>query len=119
AGVLVNRVLKIAPSLIVESRVSLQVVACAVPAFLVIGSMRGVLEAAQRFDLVNLIRAPFLASYFLVPLVGVWLGFDLVGIVELLVVISGITLVAYAAACIRVFPAINGRPSIEMAQFLR
>jgi len=43
-----------------------------------------VLEASQRFDLVNAVKIPTSALTFLLPLVGLWLGFKLPGIVVLI-----------------------------------
>jgi len=114
---LVEHTLKMPPDLVDEARVGLYILAATVPVFLVTGSLRGVLEAAQRFDLINVIRAPFLASYFIMPLVGVLLGFDLGGIIALLAVAAGLALVGYAWLCVRLFPGLRSRPRVHAEEF--
>jgi O-antigen/teichoic acid export membrane protein len=117
AGPLVDHVLKMPAALVDEARVGLYILAVSVPVFLVMGSLRGVLEAAQRFDLINIVRGPFLASYFIMPLVGVALRFDLRGIIALLVLAAGAALMAYAWQCARLFPALRSRPRVHVGEF--
>src|SRR2546427_1851628 len=81
---LVERVLNIPPNLIDEARSSFHVLAFSIPAVLVSGSLRGVLEAAQRFDLLNAAAAPLSAANFFLPYVGVILGWRLPGILGVL-----------------------------------
>src|SRR5207244_10286191 len=84
APLIASRILNIPSGLLNESRLSLYLLGLAVPAVLISGSLRGVLEAAQRFDLVNAITAPFSAGNYLLPLVVVWLYWRFPGIVDLL-----------------------------------
>jgi O-antigen/teichoic acid export membrane protein len=114
---LVEHSLKMPADLVEEARGGLYILAASIPIFLVIGSLRGVLEAAQRFDLTNLIRAPYLSSYFIMPLVGVLLGFDLRGIIALLVLAGALALVAYAWLCLRLFPTLRIRPRVRGPEF--
>jgi O-antigen/teichoic acid export membrane protein len=80
-----GRLLKIPPGLVAEATGSFYVLALDIPAILVLSSLRGVLEASQRFALVNAIRVPLATSNFVLPLVGVLLDWDLPRIVALLV----------------------------------
>jgi len=80
---LVERILNIPPDLVGEAKATFYLLALSVPVVLASGSFRGVLEASQRFDLVNAVKIPTSASTFLLPLVGLWLGFKLPGIVVL------------------------------------
>lgn len=114
---LVEHSLKMSAGLVVEARTGLFILAGSVPIFLVTGSLRGVLEAAQRFDLTNRVRAPFLASYFLMPLVGVMLGFDLRGIIALLVLAGAAAMGVYAWLCVRLFPGLRVRPQVHAKEF--
>lgn len=114
---LVEHALKMPANLVHEARVGLYILAASVPIFLVTGSLRGVLEASQRFDLINVVRAPFLASYFIMPLAGVLLGFDLRGIITLLVLAAGLAFIAYAWLCVRLFPALWSRPRVYRQEF--
>ena len=95
APVLVDDVLRVTPPLRAEARAMMLALAVSVP-FVVLGaSLRAMLEAAQRFDLVNLIRTPTSAAVLLVPAVAASLGVTLPAIVLLLV---GVRLVACAAS---------------------
>lgn len=102
--VLITGILHIPADLVAESRTSLQVLALALPAVMVSGSLRGALEALQRFDLVNAIRSPSSAANYLAPLLGVVLGWGLPKIVILLVLVRWLTLLAWGVAVIRYQP---------------
>lgn len=83
---LVERILNIPPELANEARTTFYILALSVPVILVSGSFRGVLEAAQRFDLVNAVKVPISVLTFLLPLLGLLLGLHLPGIVALILV---------------------------------
>ena len=55
---LVGRVLNIPPELLGEARVTFHLLALSIPVVLISSSFSGVLEAAQRFDLINAVRDP-------------------------------------------------------------
>lgn len=80
-----------------ESAAVLAVLAAAVPAVLISNAYRAVLEGLQRFDLVNVARAPLSAATFLVPFAGVLLGWGLVSIV------AGLAVTRYAGAAVYLF----------------
>lgn len=101
---LVQRVLNIPLGLIDEARGAFYLLALSIPLVLVSASFRGMLEAAQRFDLVNAVKVPSDAATFLLPLVGVLLGFHLPGIVALLAAARAVTLVAFLGLCLTTFP---------------
>ena len=102
-------VLPVPPELIVESRSAFRIMAAAVPVVLLTSAPRGVLEAAQRFDLVNRIRIPASTANYLLPLVGVLLGWRLPGILGLLVLSRAAAAVGYFLLGLRLFPSL-GRP---------
>lgn len=104
---LVERILNIPPYLLGETKRTFYLLALSVPIILISTSLRGVLEAAQRFDLVNAIKIPSSTATFLLPLVGVLLGFSLPSIVALLVAARGSTLLAFFALCLRTFPILK------------
>ncbi|MBU4533948.1 MAG: flippase [Firmicutes bacterium] len=113
---LVERILNIPQELIGEARLSFYLLAPSIPVVLVAGSFRGVLEAAQRFDLVNAVRVPFSIASFLLPLVGVLLGWGLPGIIALLVVSRCLAMLIQYWLCTRVFPSFKGRPRFKRAE---
>jgi O-antigen/teichoic acid export membrane protein len=120
APVIVAHVLRGAPpDLATEARRSFQLLAVAVPIISMSGSLRGVLEAAQRFDLVNAVRAPAGAAIFLVPLLGVLSGWTLPTIVAVLVLVSAGSIVAQYVLCTKLFPALRTVPQLRTAEFRR
>jgi O-antigen/teichoic acid export membrane protein len=107
---LVENVLNIPPYLVDETKLTFYILSLSVPIVLVSQSFRGALEAAQRFDLVNVVTAPAGIATFMAPVVSIWLGWGLPGTVTLLVVSRALALTAYYAGCLRVFPSLRGLP---------
>src|SRR2546422_3399594 len=105
--ILAERVLKLPPDLIGTTRLSLCIAALSVPTVLISGSLRGVLEGAQRFDLVNAIRGPLNSANFLLPLAGVIIGWDLPGILASMVIVGGLAMVVQYLMCKHVFPSLS------------
>ncbi len=104
---LAERVLKIPPNLIRDAKVSFFLLAASLPVVLVTNGLRGVLEAAQRFDLINYVRVPVNTSVFLLPAIGVAFGLHLPGIVLLLVLTRVGGALAYLMLAVAVFPALR------------
>jgi len=92
---LVERVLNIPQGLIKEAKITFYLLATSIPIVLVSSSFSVVLEARQRFDLVNSIRVPSHVSTFLMPLVGLVVGLRLPGIIVLILCVRFATLVAF------------------------
>src|SRR3984957_4484367 len=113
--ILVNHLLKISPHLLAETRTSLFVLSASLGVVLAGNALRGVLEAAQRFDVVNYVKVPANTSMFLLPAVGVFFHLSLPGIVGLLVAARIAATVAYLAVCLRFFPALRGHYLPERA----
>lgn len=85
APFLAGRVLKVPAGLVGDATSELYVVAAALPIMLLSGSFSGVLEAIQRFDLVNAVKVPSSITVFVVSLIGGLWGFKLSSIVGLIV----------------------------------
>lgn len=113
---LVERVLNIPPELVVEAKDTFHLLALSIPLVLVSSSFSGVLEAAQRFDLVNAVRIPSSILTFILPLVGLYLGFGLPGIVVLILLARLGTLIALAWMDFRIVPDLRGH-SVSLARF--
>lgn len=113
---LTEKILKIPPSLIVESQRMLYLLAGVIPVLLVNNSFRGVLEAAQRFDYVILVSTPASSATFICPLVGVFLGWGLPAIVGLICVLRVVVVFVYLAICLRLYPVLRQivRPDREV-----
>jgi len=104
---LTQHVLSIPPALISEARSAFYLLALSLPIVLVTASFRGVLEAGQRFDLVNIVKIPASSINYVLPVVGLFLGFGLPGIMALLVFSRALTLVAWAFICRKAFPMLK------------
>ena len=78
-----------------------------VPIVLISSSFRGVLEASQRFDLVNAVKIPSSALTFLLPLIGLWLGFTLPGIVALILLARVGALAVFVVMNLRLVPKLK------------
>jgi O-antigen/teichoic acid export membrane protein len=104
---LVELILKIPVGLIGEAKGTLYLLALSFPAVLASGSFSGILEASQRFDLLNAVRIPSSACTFLLPVVGLLLGFRLPGIVVLILVSRVLSLSALIVCNFRTFPKLR------------
>ena len=84
APLLVHSVFVIPPDLEPEALRVFRVLAMMIPPTVVLVSLRGILEAAQRFDLSNAIRIPGSIATFLIPAIAASRGFSLPAIVLML-----------------------------------
>lgn len=101
---LAGSVLGVPPPLRSEARGMLFALALSVPFVVLSASLRAILEAAQRFDLVNLIRTPTSAAVLIIPAIAASLGADLPAIVLLLVLLRVAACWATALAVPRAIP---------------
>ncbi len=104
---LVDRYLKLSPSNAAETKLSFLILAASFPVVLGGNSIRGVLEAVQRFDVVNYVKIPTYMGMFLLPAIGLPLGLGLPAIVFLLVVSRLAAGLIYLAVCSRMFPSVR------------
>jgi len=101
---LAGSVLGVPPALRAEARGMLLALALSVPFMVLSASLRAILEAAQRFDLVNLIRTPTSAAVLMIPAIAASWGADLPAIVLLLVLLRIAACWATAVAVPRAIP---------------
>jgi len=104
--VIVNYLLKIPHNLLQETTSTFYAIAFMIPAVMVSITLKGVLEAAQRFDLVAYVKIPANLSTYILSLIGVYYGLSLPGIVALLLLSRCLLLLAYLALVIHIFPGI-------------
>jgi len=104
---LVERILNIPLELMDEARTTFHLLALSVPVVLVSGSFQGVMEASQRFDLVNAVKIPTSSLTYFLPLVGLFLGFKLPGIVALILLARLGALVALVILNFRLHPELK------------
>jgi O-antigen/teichoic acid export membrane protein len=105
---LVNGVLHVPPELAGETRAVFWLVAVAIPAVLVAGCFRGLLEALGRFDLVNAQRFVYGSLTFAIPWLGVVLGWSLPAIAGALVAARVAATATHVAAASSILPEIRG-----------
>jgi len=104
---LVENILKIPPHLVGEAKFSFLIIALSLPVVIMSASCRGLIEAFQRFDLVNLVKIPSSTANYILPLVGALLGWNLVGIVLVIAGARLLTLGAWAGLCFRILPQLK------------
>ena len=104
---LMQHLLKIPLELIDEAKLTFYILAFSVPVVLVSGSFRGVLEAYQRFDLVNVVRVPTSVLTFILSLIGVLLGLGLPGIVALILIARIGALISFIALDFHIAPGLK------------
>jgi O-antigen/teichoic acid export membrane protein len=110
---LVGRVLHVPAGLGPEARVSFILIGVSLPVVLVSASFRGALEAGQRFDLVNVVKGASSTLNYVLPLAGIGLGFDLRGIVALLLGARVLALVIWLWLCLKALPVLRRRPGFR------
>jgi len=101
--------LKIPDSLILQATESFRILGLAVPIVLVTNCLRGMLEALQRFDLINYVKVPTNASMFLSPILALPLGGQLPSIILLMTVFRFAAMLAYLILCVGILP----KPAVQ------
>jgi len=108
AGPICETLLKLSPGLRAEAERALRVLAWVLPFVTVTGTLRGLLEAGQRFDYVNAIRVPLGVLTFAAPLAATFWSVDLVGMAIALGLVRVAAFAAHWAVSARLYPALVG-----------
>lgn len=103
-------ILKIPEELRREVNLSLALLGCGIPIVITTTGFIGILEAHQRFDLVNRVRIPLGLLTFFAPLVVLPFSSSLIAIVSALLGVRVFAWSAYAAMVLRVLPAMRTKP---------
>lgn len=111
---LVHLLAKVPVSLRQEMILSLWVLAAAIPVAICSSGLAGILTAAHRFDLINIVQAPLGAASYGGPAVIAMFFPNLVAISVFLLLSRLIAALFYAAMCWRAVPAVRGRPSFSV-----
>ena len=111
--ILAHRVFVIPPELEPEALRVFRVLAMMIPPTVVLVSLRGILEAAQRFDLSNGIRIPSSVATFLIPAVGAARGFSLPTIVLILLLTRIMICVVMGIAVSKAVPELKWRLKMD------
>lgn len=104
APILVGAVFRVEAALHAEAIGMFRVVALSLPVVMILGTMRGVLEGAQRFDLSAAIRIPSSASAIAIPAWGALAGKSLPVILMWVLVARAVTCIVQAVAITRSVP---------------
>lgn len=108
-----HTILKIPSKLQTESIRAFYLLAATLPIVITNAGLRGLLEAHQRFAIINAIRIPQGVFSYAGPLLILPLSRSLVAVVGTLAVGRALSWIAYAAACRRLIPTFNMRVSID------
>ena len=103
----VTYIFKMPVSFVGEARASLLILCASMPVMLGNDALRGVLEATQRFDLVNYVKVPGSVCFYLLAAFAVSFGVKVPGVVLLLVLVRLTTAAAYLVLCFRVVPGLR------------
>ncbi|MDP3075378.1 flippase [Bradyrhizobium sp.] len=111
---LVGTKLQLPPDLREETLSAFYLLASSIPIVIVSTGLRGILEAFQRFDLVNLVKIPMGIITYLAPLAVLPYSAQLPMIVAALVVARFIACGVYFVVCYRVFPQLARAPAFHV-----
>lgn len=113
---LTGSVLNIPSELLGEAMTSFYLLAVSVPLVVTTAALRGVLEAVQRFDLINLVKIPASMINYLGPLPILLFTDSLVSVVGFLVFSRVIVLLVHCFFCLRVMPSLSQGFGFEFAR---
>ena len=113
APVLVDHVFVIPPNLREEAVAVFRILALMTPPTLLFLSLRGVLEAAQRFDLSNAVRVPSSVATFVIPAVAASFGYSLPYIVAMLLISRCAICVVMVLVVQRAIPALKWKLHLD------
>lgn len=105
--VLVTRWLRISPAVRGDAKTTFLILAGLIPVVLAANTLRGALEATQRFGVVNCVKLPLNVSVFLLPAIVLPWGLGLPGIVGLLGATWVAAALAYFAGCCKFLPGVG------------
>lgn len=111
---LVESVLRIPPSLASDARVCLYLLAAAIPLVGLAKSFRGLVEAAQRFDLALAVHLPITSAAYLLAAAGAVLGWSLPAVFGVIIAARLAAIPGYYAAAKRALPGVSLRPAAHL-----
>jgi O-antigen/teichoic acid export membrane protein len=113
---LVLRQLSIPPHLQEETLQAFYLLALSIPVVIFTTGLRGILEGRHRFDVVNIIKAPFGALTYLGPLAALPFSHELPAVVATLVVGRLLSCTAYGFACLKLYPELRQKSPVHLQQ---
>lgn len=113
--VLTHTLLKIPLRLQQETLHSLLLLSIAVPLVISTAGFRGILEAQQKFGLLNTVRVPMGIAMFLAPIAVLPFTISLTALIGAIVLARGVFLIAFIALALREMPALRQRFAFDKA----
>ena len=110
---LVETKLAIPADLRMETLSAFYWLAASIPVVIVTTGLRGILEAYQRFDVVNIVRIPLGVLTYLAPLVVLAYSVRLPDMVVALVMSRLVACAAYLWVCLRLYPELTRRTALD------
>lgn len=104
---LIFSVLNVPKELHRETHLAVILLTLSIPLMILSSSLKGVLESIQRFDLVNIVRAPATALSFVLPVITLSFSNELHWSLASLLFFRVLTVVFYWFFCVRIFPSIG------------
>src|SRR5712671_6890201 len=98
-----------------QARIALFVLCASMPIVLGNNALRGVLEATQRFDLVNYVKVPSSVLFYLAAVLAIPFGAHVAAIVCLLVAIRLVSTLAYLFLSFRTIPGLRSSFRVSRA----
>ncbi|MGH7480927.1 MAG: flippase, partial [Longimicrobiales bacterium] len=116
ADALVTSLLDVSAALEEQAAAAFRVLALSLPFVIWTALLRGVLEAEQRFDLVNALRVPAAVFSYVGPLVVLPFTDSIVAVVTVLLVGRVLAWVAHLWLCVTTLEAPRSRPRLSVAR---
>jgi len=119
AGVITTGLLNIPENLLRETQNAFYLLAVSIPIVLLTAGVRGVLEAQQRFGVINAVKIPSSLATFIVPFLVLSFSNSLYPIVGMLVITRAVALIFYLYICWKGLPLAGGGISLKKHYFGR
>ncbi|MBL0176434.1 MAG: flippase [Ignavibacteria bacterium] len=110
---------KIPGHLVGQAMSMLNILAFSVPVITLSSTLRGVLEASQRFDLSNAVKIPSTSALFIIPALGVAFSLSVAMVTLLLVASRVLVLLAFAIMVYRLHPTLFARTAFRLETTVR
>lgn len=112
----IERALGLSGALGEEARIAFYLLAASLPVAVTLPVLRGLLEAQQRFGLVNAVRLPLGVLTFVGPLLAAGVSPGLVAVVGAVIAARALAWLVLLVMCLRSLPGLRRRPSFEGAR---
>jgi O-antigen/teichoic acid export membrane protein len=117
APILCSNIFNIPIQYIPEAITSIRLAGLSIPIVLITGSCRGVLEASQKFGILNLVKIIYSSLNYLAPLIGIYFGWGIYEIIIIFVILRLFQLLLLYRFCVYFYPTIGGVPRLNHKYF--